>query len=99
MLKVVFGFSYVNTALGYGLLAASKTIGMLFGAATIGYVTDLKSRKFMYMWDMAIFAVLTALIAISFNYSSMFVFRIVLGVGIGADYAIIRTIISEFPPD
>ena len=99
MLKVDSGFSYVNTALGYGLLAASTTIGMLFGAVTIGYVTDLKGRKFMYMWDMAIFAVLTALIAISFNYSSMFVFRIVLGVGIGADYAIIRTIISEFPPD
>ena len=98
VLKVVSGFSYVNTALGYGLLAASTTIGMLFGAVTIGYVTDLKGRKFMYMWDMAIFAVLTALIAISFNYSSMFVFRLVLGVGIGADYAISTTIISEFSP-
>ena len=48
---------------------------------------------------MTIFPVLTALIAISFNYSSMFVFRLVLGVGIGADYAISITIISEFPPD
>jgi len=52
----------------------------------------------MYMWDMAIFAVLTALIAISFNYSSMFIFRFVLSVGIGADYAISTTIISEFSP-
>ena len=49
VLKVVSGFSYVNTALGYGPLAASTTIGILFGTVTIAYVTDLKGRKLMYI--------------------------------------------------
>jgi putative MFS transporter len=72
---------------------------MLFGAITFGYITDLKGRKFMYIWDMVIFIVLTALIAgVSFNFDSLFIFRLILGVAIGADYAISTTIISEFSP-
>lgn len=95
----ISGFSYVNTPLGKGLMAASTTIGMLFGAITFGYITDIKGRKFMYIWDMVIFIVLTALISgVSFNFDSLFIFRLILGVAIGADYAISTTIISEFSP-
>ena len=69
----ISGFSYVNTPLGKGLMAASTTIGMFFGAIIFGYITDLKGRKFMYIWDMVIFIVLTALISgVSFNFDSLF---------------------------
>ncbi len=61
-------------------------------------MTDLKGRKFMYLWDMVIFIVFTALISLSFNFWSLFVFRLILGLAIGADYAIGATIISEFSP-
>ncbi|MCL4438387.1 MAG: sugar porter family MFS transporter [Candidatus Thermoplasmatota archaeon] len=92
-------FSYVNTALGKGLMAASTTIGMLFGAIIFGYITDLRGRKFMYLWDMVIFIIFTALISFaSFNFDSLFIFRLILGLAIGADYAISTTIISEFSP-
>ena len=92
-------FSYVNTPLGKGLMAASTLIGMFFGAIILGYITDLHGRKFMYMWDMVIFIVMTALIAfVSFNFASLFIFRLILGIAIGADYAISTTIISEFSP-
>ncbi len=98
IIGAISAFSYVNTPLGKGLMAASTTIGMLFGALSIGYITDLRGRKFMYLWDMVIFIVFTALITVSFNFWSLFIFRLILGLAIGADYAIGATIISEFAP-
>ncbi len=98
IITAISAFSYVNTPLGKGLMAASTTIGMLVGALSIGYITDLKGRKFMYMWDMVIFIVFTALISVSYNFWSLFIFRVILGLAIGADYAIGATIISEFSP-
>ncbi len=98
IITVISAFSYASSPLGKGLMAASTTIGMLFGALSIGYITDLKGRKFMYLWDMVIFIIFTAAISLSFNFWSLFIFRLILGVAIGADYAIGATIISEFTP-
>ena len=41
---------------------------------------------------------MTLLISVSFNFASLFIFRFVLGIAIGADYAISTTIIAEFSP-
>ncbi len=98
IITALSAFSYATTPLGKGLMAASTVIGMLFGALSIGYITDLRGRKFMYLWDMVIFIVFTAAIALSFNFWSLFIFRLLLGIAIGADYAIGATIISEFTP-
>ncbi len=91
-------FVYARTPLGKGLMAASTTIGMLVGALVFGYVTDKRGRKFMYLWDMIVFVVFTAAIALANNYWSLLTFRIILGLAIGADYSISTTIISEFSP-
>lgn len=91
-------FAYARTPLGKGLMAASTTIGMLVGAFVFGYITDRRGRKFMYLWDMIIFVVFTAAIALAFNYWSLLIFRVILGLAIGADYSISATIISEFSP-
>ncbi len=98
MITALPAFSYATSPLGKGLMAASTTIGMLVGAIVFGYITDKRGRKFMYLWDMVVFLVLTAAIALSFDYWSLFVFRIILGLAIGADYSISTTIISEFSP-
>ena len=95
MSKSQFG---TNTALGSGLIGASTVIGMLIGAILFGYVTDLYGRKTMYMYDMVLFIIMTILEAFSFNFASLFAFRFLLGLGLGADYAIGATIISEFSP-
>jgi putative MFS transporter len=79
-------------------MAASTTIGMLVGAIVFGYITDRVGRKLLYMWDMIIFVVFTAAISLSFDYWFLFVVRLILGLAIGADYAISATIIAEFAP-
>ncbi|MEM0159051.1 MAG: MFS transporter, partial [Thermoplasmataceae archaeon] len=99
IISSIQAYAYVNNPLGKGLMAASTTIGMLFGAIIFGYITDIRGRKFMYLWDMVIFIIFTALISFaSFNFDSLFIFRLILGIAIGADYAISTTIISEFAP-
>ncbi|EQB74153.1 MAG: hypothetical protein AMDU4_FER2C00028G0060 [Ferroplasma sp. Type II] len=95
MSKPVYG---LNTDFGKAMIAASTVIGMLFGAIIFGYITDLYGRRTMYMYDMALFIVLTAAEAFSWNFASLFILRFILGLGLGADYAIGATIIGEFSP-
>lgn len=95
MSKPVYG---LTTDFGRAMIAASTVIGMLFGAIIFGYITDLYGRRTMYMYDMALFIVLTAAEAFSWNFASLFILRFILGLGLGADYAIGATIIGEFSP-
>ena len=80
------------------LLLGSTLLGMVLGGVTIGYLTDLKGRRYIYLWDMLLFIIFTVLTAVSTSYTQLLVFRLLLGVAIGADYAISPTIISEFSP-
>ena len=50
------------------------------------------------MYDMALFIVLTAAESFSWSFASLFIMRFILGLGLGADYAIGTTIIGEFSP-
>ena len=88
----------LNTDFGKAMIGASTTIGMLVGAILFGYITDLYGRRTMYMYDMVIFIILTIATAFSWNFASLFTMRFILGLGLGADYAIGTTIISEFSP-
>ncbi len=80
------------------LLLGSTILGMIFGGVFIGYITDLRGRRYVYMWDMAFFIFFTVLTAVSTDYLQLLLFRLLLGIAIGADYAITPTIIAEFSP-
>jgi len=94
----ISSFHYAVTPLGKGLMAASTSIGMLIAGLLGGYLSDLRGRRFLYMWDMAVFIIFTALISLAFSYWDLFTYRLILGLAIGADYAISPTIISEISP-
>ncbi len=79
-------------------LLGSTILGMIFGGVLIGYLTDIKGRKYVYMWDMAFFILFAMLSAVATDYLQLLLFRLLLGVAIGADYAISPTIIAEFSP-
>ncbi|MGC8630455.1 MAG: MFS transporter [Thermoplasmata archaeon] len=88
-----------NTIAVYtGLLASSALIGMFIGAVTLGHFTDKYGRKAMYVIDLIFFVIFGFLSAISQNIFELILFRILLGIGIGADYPISSTYISEFAP-
>lgn len=98
VITVIPSFQYASTPLGKGLMAASTTIGMLIAGLLGGYLSDLRGRRFLYMWDMVIFIIFTALVSTAFGYWDLFTYRFILGLAIGTDYAISPTIISEISP-
>ena len=80
------------------LLASSTYLGTIAGAVSVGYLADRFGRKFMYLFDISVYAMFALLSAISFSYVMLLVSRIGLGFAIGADQALSFTIIGEFVP-
>ena len=81
-----------------GLIGSSTVLGSVVGAAFLGFLTDRWGRKFMYIFDLMIFIVFSILCGFSWDPISLIVFRFILGVGIGADYPICASYVSEFMP-
>ncbi|SMC03406.1 Predicted arabinose efflux permease, MFS family [Sulfobacillus thermosulfidooxidans DSM 9293] len=86
------------TKTGIGLIGAAAPLGAMIGAFTLGRFTDKLGRKAMYLFDLLFFVVFAGLSALSWNPTSLLVFRFLLGIGIGADYPISSTYVSELMP-
>lgn len=86
------------TALLTSLLSISTYVGTLIGALVIGYLADLVGRKRMYVLDIVLYIVFALTSGLSVNYLMLFLSRIGLGFGIGADQAISFSIIGETAP-
>ena len=78
------------------LITSSAVIGALIGALWFGNLTDKYGRKAMYVVDLLAFVVFAALTAFSQDAWQLIIFRFLLGIGIGADYPISATLVSEF---
>jgi MFS transporter, putative metabolite transport protein len=81
-----------------GLVAAAPLAGIFLGGLVFGYITDLVGRRFMFLADLAAFVVASLLLAFASTAAEVIALRFVLGVAIGADYAIASALIGEFTP-
>ena len=81
-----------------GLLAAAPLAGIFAGGIVFGYVTDLVGRRFMFLADLIAFVIASLLLGVAQTPLEIVVLRFVLGVAIGADYAIAAALIGEFTP-
>jgi Arabinose efflux permease len=93
-----FKVSASSNPLVYALILSSALIGMAVGGVTFGRLADRLGRKTMFTIDLLFFIVFAALSALSRNVFQLILFRALMGIGIGADYPISSTIISEFSP-
>jgi MFS family permease len=81
-----------------GAVAVAAIAGSLLGALILGPVTDKIGRQIMLVVDIVIFVVATAATALAWDATSLIVFRFLVGVGIGADYPISVSYITENVP-
>ncbi len=93
-----FNFSPSTDPFLYGLILSSALIGMAIGGVTFGFMADKIGRKTMFIIDMIFFIVFAALSAFSQNIYQLIIFRMLMGIGIGADYPISSSLIAEFAP-
>jgi putative MFS transporter len=81
-----------------GLIGASALAGIFVGGMVFGWVTDKVGRQTMYVADLVVFVVGSALQFFVEGPIALFVLRFVMGVAIGADYAIGPALLAELIP-
>ena len=81
-----------------GAIGSAAVIGAIFGASIGGVLTDRFGRKSIYIIDLLFFIIFSLMCGFSWDLTSLVAFRFLLGVGVGADYPICASYISEFMP-
>jgi putative MFS transporter len=81
-----------------GLIGASLVLGAVFGAGVGGPVADRLGRKRLMLADMAIIAAGGATSALANGPTTLFIGQFLVGVGVGIDFPVSSTYISEVSP-
>lgn len=81
-----------------GLIASSVLIGIFVGSITCGWLGDRFGRRLVYMLDFVLIVVASAAQFFVHDPGTLFVLRLLIGFGVGADYALGPTLVAEFVP-
>ena len=77
-------------------LNSATLLASAFGAIIFGRVADMLGRKRIYGYEVLILAVGAIASAFAPGYIFLLVCRVILGIGIGGDYPVSATIMSEY---
>ncbi|WP_020659213.1 MFS transporter [Amycolatopsis benzoatilytica] len=81
-----------------GLLGASALIGLFFGSMLLGRVADGIGRQKLYLYNFVLITVASAAQLWAHTPLTLFLLRLLIGFGLGADYAVGPTLLAEFAP-
>lgn len=84
------------SAFEVSVLGSSSLLAAAIGAAIFGRVADIFGRKRIYGLEVLVLAVGAIASAFAPSFWWLVVFRFILGVGIGGDYPVSATIMSEY---
>ncbi|MCL4493971.1 MAG: MFS transporter [Firmicutes bacterium] len=79
-----------------GLLASATLAGSILGGMSAGVLADRYGRKTLLIWDLVIFILFSAISSLAVSYLWVVLARFVVGLAVGADYAISPTYVAEF---
>jgi MFS family permease len=85
-----------TSALADGLVTSTALLASALGALLFGRIADMLGRKRIYGYEVLVLAAGAIASAFSPDIWWLIGFRIVLGIGIGGDYPVSSTIMSEF---
>jgi MFS transporter, PHS family, inorganic phosphate transporter len=77
-------------------LNSATLLASAFGALIFGRVADMLGRKRIYGYEVLILAAGAIASAFSTGYVMLIICRVILGIGIGGDYPVSATIMSEY---
>src|SRR5215831_2134915 len=81
-----------------GLIGASTLIGIFFGSPTVGWLTDRFGRRKLFTIDIISFVILGLLQLFVQAGWQLLIVRLLLGIAIGAEYAIGPAMLAELSP-
>ncbi len=79
-----------------GLVGSTALLASAVGAVLFGRIADMLGRKRIYGYEVLVLAVGAIASAFSPNIWWLIGFRVILGIGIGGDYPVSATIMSEY---
>jgi MFS family permease len=86
------------SAVEVGLVATAYLAGAVAGALVFGYLTDRLGRRKLFFVTLGLYLTATAATALSWDFWSFALFRVLTGAGIGGEYAAINSAIQELIP-
>jgi MFS transporter, PHS family, inorganic phosphate transporter len=78
-----------------GLVTSTALLASAIGALMLGRIADMLGRKRIYGYEVLVLALGAIASAFSPNVWWLIIFRFILGIGIGGDYSVSATIMSE----
>ena len=93
-IKSEFGLTAAQT----GLLASSSFFGMALGAAIAGMLADKFGRKPVFQASMIFWGIGSLMCGFSNNVESLMLWRVLLGFGMGMEFPIGLSMVSELVP-
>jgi putative MFS transporter len=92
------GNEFTFTSTTKGLVASCTYLGMFFGASLSGYLGDKFGRKKMLVTSIIIWSLASLGLSWSPNITCFWVFRFLLGLGMGAQFPMTQSMLSELFP-
>ncbi|PLQ00395.1 MFS transporter [Cupriavidus pauculus] len=93
-IKAEFGL----TAAQAGMLASSSFLGMFLGAAVAGLLADRFGRKPVFQVSMIFWGVGSLMCGLADNVTTLMLYRVLLGFGMGMEFPIGLSMVSEIVP-
>jgi MFS family permease len=78
--------------------ATTYLAGAVVGAVLFGWLTDRLGRRKLFLVTLATYSLATLATALSWNFASFAIFRLLTGLGIGGEYAAINSAVDELIP-
>jgi len=94
-LTVIFTTLHVDL-INTGLLISSAYAGQFLGALVIGWLAERFGRKTAFALSLMLFGLMSLATAMAWNFESLFVFRLIQGIGLGAEVPVAGTLFNEF---
>jgi PHS family inorganic phosphate transporter-like MFS transporter len=85
-----------TSPLADGLVTSTSLLAAALGALLFGRVADMLGRKRIYGYEVLVLAAGAIASAFSSDIWWLIGFRVILGIGIGGDYPVSATIMSEY---
>ncbi|MDN7675712.1 MFS transporter [Burkholderia oklahomensis] len=93
-IKKEFGLSTATA----GLVASASFFGMVLGAAVAGLLADRFGRRPVFQWSMVLWGAASYLCSTAQSVDALIVYRVLLGIGMGMEFPVAQTLLSEFVP-
>lgn len=79
-----------------GLIVSAGYLGQFVGALAIGWFSDRMGRKWAFIACLAIFGIFSIGCAFAWSGESLALFRVLQGIGLGAEVPVAATLINEY---